>query len=289
MEKIQFSDLNISRKNLLSNSQTSKVYRLENGDVLKLFSPLVFYIHNCGKINLESKIMSAKTLLTVPEIILPKQGVYANEEFIGYTMPMVPGVDLNTYDVKLTLRQRADLKMYAAIFNQLESILKRAHKEKIIFPDFCTCDNIFINNGRLSFIDYDGLQVGNHKVIARSTSLGTDIEFEDIPKYCKNGLYTEELDKRSLVILYFLEAFNVNLNMIGAKTPQGDTITFEDIFEAINLKDYDFMHKVWKCLHDKEKGEYIGEDVLRLSYDYDMYVREFNGMFLKRLERKRKM
>lgn len=289
MEKIQFSDLNTSRKVLLSKSETSLIYKLENGDILKIFSPLVFLVHNVENINLESKIVDSRPLLTVPEIIIPKQGVYVHDNLVGYTMPMAQGIDLNTYDENLSLRQRTNLKMYADIFNQLESIVKRAHKEKIIFPDLCTCDNIFISNGRLSFIDYDGLQIGNHKAIARSSSLGTDIEFESIPKYCKNGLFTEELDKRGLVILYFLQAFNINLNMIGAKTPLGDIITFEDIFETINLKDYDFMHKVWKCLHEKENGEYIGEDVLRLSYDYDMYVREFNGGYLKRLERKRKM
>jgi len=42
MEKIQFSDLNTSRKVLLSKSETSLIYKLENGDILKIFSPLVF-------------------------------------------------------------------------------------------------------------------------------------------------------------------------------------------------------------------------------------------------------
>ena len=65
--------------------------------------------------------------------------------------------------------------------------------------------------------------------------------------------------------------------------------------EKIQFSDLNTSRKVLlsksetSLIYKLENGEYIGEDVLRLSYDYDMYVSEFNGGYLKRLERKRKM
>lgn len=291
MEKIQLKNINLNSVKQLSKSEGSVVYDLNNGNVLKLFTNLSLYFYDMANIDIEGKIMCSKELSTVPELVVPKQGVYDEYNFCGYTMPKVNGINLNDYDDNLTLKQRCDLNIYAALFNQLEDIVKRGHKEKIIFPDFCTCDNIIINNGKFKFIDYDGLQVGNHRAIVRSTSLNNKIQYENIPKYCKNGLYTEELDKKSLVILYFLFAFNVDLNMIGARGTRGNIITFDDVFTFLNVNDYDFMHKVWKCLHNTEKGEYIGKDIQRLAYEYEMQLipTPMKNAFFKRLSRKKKM
>ena len=51
----------------------------------------------------------------------------------------------------------------------------------------------------------------------------------------------------------------------------------------INLKDPDIMHKVWKLFQEKEKNEYLGEDVFKIVDNYNMEIYS-NG--IRRLVRK---
>jgi len=116
--------------------------------------------------------------------------------------------------------------------------------------------------------------VGKHKSTCISTSLGDSDEYLKIPKYCdKNGLFTKELDKKSLIIFYFLTAFNVDLNKVGKIEPiSGEMMTLETVFDCIKLDDYDICHKIWKIFQDQEPNEYLGADVIRIAEKYDMKV-----------------
>ena len=178
--------------------------------------------------------------------------------------------------------------MYADEHMKLESIVKRGNDAGIVFPDLCTCDNIFIDSsGNMNFIDYDGLQVGNHITPILSTSLGRQEQYL-CSKYYKNGLFTPELDKKSLIILYFLTAFNINLGKVGMINPaNNDEVTLDFVFESIGLDDYDIQDKVWKCLQSKYKNEFLGDDVYHIADYYDMIAVPIgNGKYVKRLIKK---
>lgn len=286
MEKVILRDLHI--KEQIHSGDTSTVYELSDGKILKIFTPLSLFLYDRWGIKIEKKIVSARPIVNVPEIIVPESAVYSNGSFCGYISKKADGIDYNEYDNRLSLADRSNLKLYADDHAKLESIVKRGNEAGIVFPDLCTCDNIFVDKDRnMSLIDYDGLQVGNFMMPILSTSLGEQDQYHS-SKYYRNGLFTPELDKKSLIILYFLTAFNVNLNMVGTvNTATNYEVTLDFVFESIGLDDYDIQDKVWKCLQSKYQNEFLGDDVYHIANYYDMItVPISNNQCIKRLIRK---
>jgi len=287
MKIVDLKNMNLNNMKEISVSDTACTYRLSNGSVLKIFNPDLLVVGKLIDVDFERKILEAKPIKTAPEIVIPTSAVYFEKNFVGYTMPMVKGRDYNEMDSNLALSERVDLERYAKIHNKLESIIKRT--PDMVFPDLCTCDNIFIDeNGKIKLIDYDGIQVGKHKTVSLSTSLGS-VENYYNDKYMKElGLFTKELDKKSLIVLFFLSAFNVDLNKVGMNWPgKNSVITLDDIFDVLNLDDLDFCHKVWKIFNNNEDNEYLEDDVFRIADKYGMnIVGQKGNMILKKLYKK---
>lgn len=287
MKKVYIDQLKITKA--IGQSQQANIYQLNDGSILKLFNPMILYFYKNIGYNLEKKILDAKPLFNIPEIIVPKQIVLDRKNnFNGYTMDKAKGIDFDNYDNTLSLEQKEDLYEYAKIYNKLEDIVKRGHKEQIIFPDLCTCENIFIDDdGNLKLIDYDGLQVKKHISPHMSTSLGDQDQYL-IPKYFKNDLFTENLDKKSLIVLYFLDVFNVNLNTVGKINPiSKEVVTLDFIFNAIGLDDYDVQNKVWKCFQTNIDNEFLGEDIDNIAEQYKLFAIPIGGnRSIKKLIRK---
>ena len=70
MQKIQASELKI--KKIINHNNKSIIYLLENGTVLKLYNTKL--LKKLG-IDHEKKILDAKEIARVPEIITPKKAV----------------------------------------------------------------------------------------------------------------------------------------------------------------------------------------------------------------------
>jgi len=286
MEKVILKELDIKKQ--IHRGDTSDVYELSDGKILKVFTSLSMFVYNRWNIQIERKILEAKPIASVPEIIVPESAVYDKGNFCGYISKKADGIDYNEYDYRLSLADRSNLKLYADNHAKLESIVKRGNEAGIVFPDLCTCDNIFVDkNGNMSFIDYDGLQIDNHVTPLLSTSL-CEREQYYCSKYYRNGLFTPQLDKKSLIILYFLTTFNVDLTKVGTINPMTNSeVTLDLIFNTIGLDDYDIQDKVWKCLQSKYQSEFLGDDVYHIANYYDMIVVPLgNAMYAKQLIKK---
>ena len=290
MEKVDLRSLIVS--NQISKSDSSNVFLLRDGSILKIFSQLSQLMYTMAGISLEGKIITAKKIVNVPEIVVPKSAVYDGKRFVGYITDYIEGINFNDWDDNLSLDQRCDLLMYAEIYKKIEDIVKRGNAKKIIFPDLLTCDNIiFTADGSVRFIDYDGLQIGNYNSVAISTTLGDESEYMN-PKYCSSPLhFTQNLDKASLIYFYFISALGIGLFNVGKLDPRtGKPITLDDVFEVINLDDDDIKHKVWKCFQKNCINSFLGDDVFRIAEKYTMACMpiEVGGQlqFLKRLKRK---
>jgi len=292
MDKIEFKDLKLGSN--ISFNNKARIIDLKNGEVVKIFNMAIFgKLKLCGY-DLEGKILDAKKLESVPEIIVPNKAVYENGSFVGYTMNKAKGENFNDVDEKYTLYERSDLRRYVTEFSQLEDIIKRGNKEGIVFPDFATCDNIYLTNkGKFSLIDYDGLQVGNHEAICISTSLGDEHQYVNKKYMADDKLYTSQLDIKSLIVLFFLSAFNVNLGKIGTRAFDGP-ITLDYVFNQIGLDDDAIKHKVWKLFQDNIDNEFLGDDIWNLVNKYKMIAKRGsevspylpNDVYVKKLVRK---
>ena len=109
-------------------------------------------------------------------------------------------------------------------------------------------------------------------------------------KYYRDGLFTNELDKKSMLYLYFLTAFNVNLNTIGLIDPHtGEKVTLELIFSLLGLKDEQFLNKAHKILSSNMSGDYIMDDMIRINNNYNLTALEqvSPSLYIKKLIKKK--
>lgn len=291
MKKIMLESLKPT--GLIHGGDTSKIYTLTDGTVLKIASPIVLQICLMAGTTYERKILDTRAK-KVSEIVSPISAVYAKRSCIGYTMEKITGCDLNSYDKSFTLRQRSDLNHYFDLYKKIEDIVIKANRAGIVIPDLCTCDNIImLPDGTLRFIDYDGMQFGdNDKSIAFSTSLGREDRYVNNPKYSRQlGHFTSELDKTSLAILMFLIVFNVDLTKVGTISPiDGNIITVKDIFQMLGIDDPVFMKKIEANMSDTQKGVYLQDELYKISQNYDMQTFRVpfapKDSFIKKLSRK---
>ena len=214
MEKVQLNSLKTVK--LISNREASFVYLLSDGSVLKIFSSITNLYYKEFGFDLEGKILNSKPIDNVPEIVIPNSAVYRGSEFIGYTTKYIDGINYGEWDARLSMDERCDLTMYANVYSKIEDIVKRANEKNIVFPDLLTVENmIFTKDNEIKFIDYDGLQIDDYNGISISKALG-EPKIHFIPKYERGRLhFTNNLDIKSLVFLYFITAFNISLANIG--------------------------------------------------------------------------
>lgn len=277
MEKTSINNFNLNSSKLLSKNSISKVYKLCNGEILKMFNLNILNIYNNVGGNMEKKILDAEELPNIPEIVMPNKAVYdENGNFIAYTSNYVDGLNLGQYYDSLEKSDKNSLYFFASLFEKLENIVARANNAGFVFPDLVNPGNfIFDKKGNFKLIDYDGMQVRDNKSMVISKVLSSDQQYNKVSKY-GNGhfLYTPELDKKSIIMLYLILVFHVRLTNIGKKTYHaGETITLDYIFDYIGLEDDQLKNKICKIYNDNEKNEFISEDIKRLADRYELRPR----------------
>lgn len=294
MKKILYDEIKTKIKKQLYKSYYSSLYLLDNDEVLKIFTPSYIETGSYYDLDIEKKILDSKKYENgiSKSIVIPTGLVYSNNSsFIGYTMPYIKGKDFNQIDEDYKEEDYENFKTFNPFFHKLEEIIKKS--DSVVVPDLCTCENIFIEpNGNIKLLDYDGMQIGDNITLTSSTSIYPLPYYFNSKKYYKNGLLTKQLDIESIYFLYFLTTFNVNLLKVGQTDPfSGRTISLEDIFTIINLKDPELMHKVWKLFQENEENEYLDSTIDKLEENYQMKIegtKEFDQgkVYFKRLYRK---
>jgi len=275
----------------LNRGLVSSVYLLKDGRILKIFNEGYLSLLKQIEFDMEKKIKLSFQYEMDSRIKRPEEIIYKNGMFCGYVMGRAKGVTFNQYEEKLTINERSNLYKYATLHNNLEKVVKDL--DGIVIPDLITCDNIFVDkNLGIELIDVDGFQIGDTPSPVISTSLGDSDKITSSKKYFDQNtrLFTKQLDIKSLIHLYFLDTFNVDLNKIGYMSPfTGRPITFNDLFEVINLDDWDVMDRVWKVFQENKQNEYLGDLVFDIAENYTMEVIPYpmqKNMYLKRLRRR---
>ena len=95
------------------------------------------------------------------------------------------------------------------IFLNLSNAVEKCHDKKVVAPDL-NFGNILYdrNTGKISYIDYDGLQIGR----VPTNVINSDIFYKQNPVLRKSkysapgGLYSKEIDTFSILVLLRLTA-----------------------------------------------------------------------------------
>lgn len=268
---------------ILKRCKDTTIIKLPNGDLLKILDDELLKIISATGYNLETRLSEVEKLIGFTNFSWPTIMLEDKDIVKAYVMPYIPGVDFTDYYENIF-----DLTSYAHIHFQIENNIKDGHKVGIVFPDLCTTENIRItDDGKVFFIDYDGLQIKQMPAVGFSDFLGTPIEVLN-EKYYDNvsGLFTKELDIKSAIFLYFVDVFGVDLSVVNRINPiTGRIVTLDDVFSMINLDDADIQQKVWNLFQFSIPNKFLGEDLYKLAEKYKL-VRPFPNVPTKMLIRR---
>lgn len=286
MQIYQLNNLEKRKRILLNRSEQATTYLLQDSNlVLKIFSNNYLTLcRECGidilqKLMYSEQIKDNSGIVQVRGIVVDK-----NNNIVGYLTNHVLGKTLEKQNELLLKRWQknpdssnkyTDLSYYAQLYQALETTIENS--SDIVFPDLCTESNIIITSNRIgntistTITDYDGFQVGNIPTHTISTLLGYDVQYLNNPKYFRNGLFTKELDIKSLITLYLLNTFNINLSIVETNQEPGkEFISLDEIFNFINLDEPDIQQKIWKIFQKDQKNEYLGKDMFMLAGKYKL-------------------
>lgn len=258
------------RYKILKRCEDTTIIKFPNGELLKILDDeLLKIISNTGY-NLETRLNEVKNLTGFANFSWPTMMLEDENIVKAYSIPYIPGVDFTDYYENIF-----DLASYANIHSQIENNIKAGNNTGIVFPDLCTTENIRITaDGKVFFIDYDGLQIKQMPAVGFSDFLGTPREVLSEKYYdYKFGLFTKELDIKSAIFLYFVDVFGINLAAVNRINPEtGRIVTLDEIFSIINLNDSDIQQKVWKLFQPAIANEFLGNDLYKLAEKYKLVM-----------------
>ena len=135
-------------------------------------------------------------------------------------------------------------------------------------PDIGSINNILVTKKGLYYIDYSGLQIKNIRSADLSTILINNT-WSDI-FYCNKYfdsdlLFTKELDKASLIYMFFYLAFRISLKNYNLENSDKLEDTFINTFR---ITDANLMHKVWLLYQKDLPNEFIADYIEKLSHNY---------------------
>lgn len=263
----------------------SSVYKLKDGNYLKVFTDDFVMMNESYNGNaLEKKILESEQLRLPYHIKKPSVAGYDfNGMFKGYVTPGFTGDDLSKYFHELDFFEQMLPETYTKRLRYLEKIIIDANKEGVVFPDLCSEGNVLYHpRGVLGLIDYDGLQVGDDKsIVYLSSALGDAKQYEN-SKYKVGGIYTPQLDRKSMIILYFANAFDLNLSDVGQIDPTtGLIITVDDKMDQINMYDEDVRDLVRTAFSSEGYNGSIIETVEKFDYENSIFFQEEGKKLIK--------
>ena len=242
----------------------SQVYFLPNGKVLKTFTNqrLDEYRIYTGH-DMEVKILDSFNRDFSSNIVRPKEVVYSNHKFCGFTMDKVSGKTVDSFF------DRGNLFEFANIYHSVEEVVK--NEKDIDFIDFAQFNKLFIDsdNGKFKpyFIDYDGLQVGNYTACDFATPKIFDYMFE--PKYFRyDGYFTKEMDKKNLIYMFFLGCFDFDCRVID-ECDNLEKAAYQ-LCMTLGIDDDILLDKIIRSFSYDRPNAYLGQDIFRFAYQYDI-------------------
>lgn len=285
MKEINFYDVEVQFSERLKQNKFTQVIALKNGDFFKNFSDYWLARSKREFSDIETRLTQSTLLNSDEDLCKPLGMVYFEDwdikSFLGYVMSRAKGISLDDYMLGSMVDADARLAIYNKIQVNLNDIIKKY--DNMVFPDLCAENNIFIepDSLKLQLIDCDGFQIDKY-----SSGMISEMVAEDKPawknsKYLVKGnssLYTKELDKRSLVLLYFFYVFNVDLFITQSYVNRYDEfisakLSLDELFSLINLQDDNIKHIVWLIFQmDKKKPNLYLEEYLlcKLSEEYTL-------------------
>ncbi len=168
---LEYKDLIITKK--ISTGKSSDLYVTSNNEALKMFTSTSFTFLKDREETLRKLVK-----LDVKEVIKPKQLVYFDGSFTGYTMEYLPVGEsiVKLKDNKYNFEEKIE------IIKKIEDAMKKLHSQNIYICDL-NPDNIFVDDkSEIRFIDCDSFVIKDHVLNNRVNLQYRDPENEYVSK-----------------------------------------------------------------------------------------------------------
>lgn len=279
MLKIQYSSIKGIAK-VISKNKFYHILRLKDGSIAKVFTQAFLRLDRKNNCQTERKIIESENI-HIPGIATPTGIIYKKGEFCGYTMN--EGLGEISHEKSDSLPQLG-LKQSALIIKKLEEIIEEAHKQGLVFPNILeTIEQIL--NKKIDFFSIEEMQYKDMPAPFCSTYLG-DLTFLTDTKYMQtdNNLFTPEIDRLSMLILYLIFTCNIDLmkkvNEYNKNWDIRETIT--EIILELGLESSPLAMKLYNLFRDSEANQPIGEDLMKIAEKYQLVRFRDNKKFIRK-------
>lgn len=179
-----------------------------------------------------------------------------------------------------------DLAPRTLAFTQLEDIVR--NEPRIVFPDIASEGNVIVDSkGNVYIVDINGMQVDNRFIVDGISDVVSDIPKSDIinnggQKYLVNGnplMYAKELDKASLISLYFKAVFDCDVGRVlgNCENSEERTATIEELFNLIGFEnEADLGQALWK-IWAPVPNDWLGDIVPAIADKYRIVRQQPTG------------
>lgn len=162
-----------------------------------------------------NELLNKKSLIDIEELVMPDALAVVDEQIVGFTMPFVPNVNLQTLldDKNIPISQKvAYLKEVGKILEKVKRV--REYKGVLGFYLNDVHENNFVwnkNTGKINAVDLDSCKIGNN-LTAAARYLTTTSQLPYISKYKPlnhsiGGVY--EIDDNTENYCYIVMIFNL--------------------------------------------------------------------------------
>lgn len=162
------------------------------------------------------------------------------------------------------------------------------NEPRIVFPDISSEGKVIVDSkGNVYIVDINGMQVDNRYIVDGISDVVSDIPKSDIinnggQKYLVNGnplMYTKELDKASLISLYFKAVFDCDVGRVlgNCENSEERTATIEELFNLIGFEnEADLGQALWK-IWEPVPNDWLGDIVSAIADKYRIVRQQPTG------------
>lgn len=250
MEKIKSCDLNLNiQVKPIVSKNGSLIYETNNHQIVKVFSESTL------KDNEELLKEKLSNPLGISGVVDPKGLVYVHDNLVGYTMDKIDGKTNSEYERGISPDYRKNLYRLAYKYLKLEKIVKEAGQD-VVFPELL--DKVFVDKqDNIKIIGFDSIQMGDSNPI-RESLVPASLE-----KYRSNGMYTKELDIKSLISFYLINTIGLDLTSLEKKVD--DKLHYvSGVLDSIEVPS-PLKEKIILLYTENAQNEYLGNDVIEIA------------------------
>lgn len=263
LKSLEFSKIKNSVRSTRKNNNYKVLY-LSDGSIAKVFTASFLRRSKKNGLQLERRVLESESI-QIPELNLPTGIIYKNGKFCGYTIKQISG---KTYAE--LVEDISDLGEIATLIKKLEEVIKKGNEQGIVFPNINLDTIIKLPNDEICLTDFDEIQYKDMQALKLSDLVKSEVLGA---KYMQDDtLFTPEIDKLSIILLYLKVACGIDLIEYIKKSSNNrmKKHIITDLLLELGISEELFARRVLNLFEDDIENYFVGDDLIRIANKYQL-------------------